>query len=149
MAGFYLSTFWNDYLYGNKELDYNYYLEPFGIELRTSRQDIPFIGMALKSKNGIPEVEKIEFGSPAQKAGISTGDMVIAIAGIRVTAENFNERLRDFAASDAIAVTIFHQDLLRTVEVTLQEPIYNQFELVQIDNASPNQELNLRLWLRI
>jgi predicted metalloprotease with PDZ domain len=149
VAGFDLSTFWNDYLYGNKELDYNYYLEPFGIELRTSRHDIPFIGMTLKSKNGIPEVEKIEFGSPAQKAGISTGDMVIAIAGIRVTAESFNERLRDFAAGDAISVTIFHQDLLRTVEVTLQEPICNQFELVQIANASPNQELNLKLWLSI
>jgi predicted metalloprotease with PDZ domain len=107
------------------------------------------MGLSLKSKNGIPEVEKVEFGSPAQKAGISTGDMVIAIAGIRVTAESFNERLRDFAAGDAISVTIFHQDLLHTVEVTLQEPVCNQFELVQIDNASPNQELNLRLWLSI
>jgi predicted metalloprotease with PDZ domain len=149
VAGVDLSTFWNDYLYGNKELDYNYYLEPFGIELRSARQDIPFIGMSLKSKNGIPEVEKVEFGSPAQKAGISTGDMVIAIAGIRVTAENFHDRLQDFTAGTAIAVTIFHQDLLRTVEVTLQEPICNQFELVQVANASANQEINMRLWLSI
>jgi len=147
VAGIDLSTFWNDYLYGTKELDYNYYLEPFGLELRTARQDIPFSGMTLKSKNGLAEVEKVEFGSPAQKAGISTGDMVIAIAGIRVTAENFSDRLRDYAAGDAIAVTIFQQDLLRTVEVTLQEPISNHFELVQITNALPNQELNLRLWL--
>jgi predicted metalloprotease with PDZ domain len=147
VAGVDLSAFWNDYLYGTKELDYNYYLEPFGIELRTSRQDIPFIGMTLKSKNGIAEVEKVEFGSPAQKAGISTGDSVLAIAGIRVTAENFSDRIRDYSAGDAIAVTIFQQDLLRTVQVTLQEPIYNQFELVQLAKASPNQELNLRLWL--
>jgi len=149
VAGVDLSSFWNDYLYGTKELDYNYYLEPFGIELRNSRQDIPFIGMTLKSKNGIAEVEKVEFGSPAQKAGISTGDSVLAIAGIRVTAENFSDRIRDYSAGNAIAVTIFQQDLLRTVEVTLQEPIYNQFELVQIAKASPNQELNLRLWLSI
>ncbi len=149
VAGVDLSTFWNDYLYGNKELDYNYYLEPFGLELRTARQDIPFIGMNLKSKNGIPEIEKVEFGSPAQKAGISTGDIVIAIAGIRITAENFLDRLQDFTAGTAIAVTIFHQDLLRTVEVTLQEPICNQFELVQVANASANQELNMRLWLSI
>lgn len=149
VAGIDLSSFWNDYLYGTKELDYNYYLEPFGIELRNSRQDIPFIGMTLKSKNGIAEVEKVEFGSPAQKAGISTGDSVLAIAGIRVTAENFSDRIRDYSAGDAIAVTIFQQDLLRTVEVTLQEPIYSQFELVQLAKASPNQELNLRLWLSI
>lgn len=149
VAGIDLSSFWNDYLYGTKELDYNYYLEPFGIELRQSRQDLPFIGLTLKTKNGVAEVEKVDFGSPAQKAGISAGDIVLAIAGIRVTAETFTDRLRDFVANQAITVTIFQQDLLRTVEVTLQEPIYNHFELLQINNASPSQELNLRLWLSI
>ena len=147
VAGIDLSTFWNNYLYGTKELDYNYYLEPFGLELRTARQDIPFIGMTLKSKNGIAEIEKVEFGSPAQKAGISAGDMLLAIAGIRVTAETFSDRLRDFAAGDAITLTIFQQDLLKTVEVILQEPITNHFEITQIANASANQELNLRMWL--
>jgi predicted metalloprotease with PDZ domain len=149
VAGVDLSNFWNDYLYGTKELDYNYYLEPFGLELRTSRQDIPFTGMTLKTKNGLAEIEKVEFGSPAQKAGLSTGDMVIAIAGIRVTAENFSDRLRDYVSGETIAVTTFQQDLLQTVEVTLQAPICNHFDLVQITNPSPNQELNLRLWLSI
>ena len=149
VAGVDLSEFWKDYLYGTKELDYNYYLEPFGLELRTARQDIPFIGMTLKAKNGIAEVEKVEFGSPAQKAGIGTGDMLLAIADIRVTAETFSDRLRDFAVGEAIALTIFQQDLLKTVEVILQQPIYNHFELTQSANASANQELNLRLWLNI
>jgi predicted metalloprotease with PDZ domain len=149
VAGVDLSNFWNDYLYGTKELDYNYYLEPFGLELRTSRQDIPFTGMTLKTKNGLAEIEKVEFGSPAQKAGLSTGDIVIAIAGIRVTAENFSDRLRDYVSGETIAVTTFQQDLLQTVEVTLQAPICNHFDLVQITNPSPNQELNLRLWLSI
>ena len=149
VAGVDLTNFWNDYLYGTKELDYNYYLEPFGIELRTAKQDVPFTGLTVKSKNGVAEVEKVEFGSPAQKAGISTGDVLLAIAGIRVTAENFSDRLRDFSSGEVIAMTIFQQDLLKTVEVLLQEPITNHFELVQIPNASPNQELNLRLWLNI
>ncbi len=149
VAGVDLSTFWNDYLYGTKELDYNYYLEPFGLELRTARQNIPFIGMTLKSKNGIAEIEKVEFGSPAQKAGISTGDILLAIAGVRVTTENFSDRLCDFSPSDAITLTIFQQDLLKTVEVILQEPINNYFELVQSSHASASQELNLSLWLSI
>lgn len=149
VAGVDLSDFWNNYLYGTKELDYNYYLEPFGLELRSARQDIPFIGLTLKSKNGIAEVEKVEFGSPAQKAGISTGDSLLAIAGVRVTAENFNERLKDFVVGEAIALTIFHQDLLKTVEVVLQEPIYTHFDIVQLPNASPSQETNLKLWLSI
>lgn len=149
VAGVDLTNFWKDYLYGTKELDYNYYLEPFGLELRQAHQDIPFIGLHLKSKNGVAEIEKVEFGSPAQKAGISTGDILLAIAGIRITAENFNERLKDFRSGEAIALTIFQQDLLKTVEVILQEPVYTHFELVQISKALPSQETNLKLWLHI
>ena len=149
VAGVDLTNFWKDYLYGTKELDYNYYLEPFGIELRSAYQDIPFVGLTLKSKNGIAEVEKVEFGSPAQKAGISAGDILLAIAGIRVTAENFHERLKDFAVGEAIAMTIFQQDLLKTVEVVLREPIYTHFDLVKISKASAIQEANLKSWLNI
>ncbi len=149
VAGIDLTDFWNNYLYGTKEIDYNYYLDPFGLELRSARQDVPFTGLTLKSKNGLAEVEKVEFGSPAQKAGLSTGDSVLAIAGIRVTADSFNERLKDFAVGDAIALTIFQQDLLKTVEIIVQEPVYTHFELVQIAKASPVQETNLKLWLNI
>ncbi|MFN9856759.1 MAG: PDZ domain-containing protein, partial [Pseudanabaena sp.] len=149
VAGIDLTDFWDNYLYGTKEIDYNYYFDPFGLELRSTRQDVLFTGLTLKSKNSIAEVEKVEFGSPAQKAGISTGDSILAIAGIRITVDSFNERLKDFAVGDVIAVTIFQQDLLKTVEIVLREPVYSHFELVQISNASPVQETNLKLWLNI
>ncbi|MFN6069914.1 MAG: M61 family metallopeptidase [Pseudanabaena sp.] len=149
VAGIDLTDFWDNYLYGTKEIDYNYYFDPFGLELRSTRQDVLFTGLTLKSKNSIAEVEKVEFGSPAQKAGISTGDSILAIAGIRITVDSFNERLKDFAVGDAIKVTIFQQDLLKTVEIVLREPVYSHFELVQISNASPVQETNLKLWLNI
>ncbi len=149
VAGVDLSSFWNDYLYGTKELDYQYYLEPFGLELRSAIQDVPFTGMSLRAKNGFAEVEKVQFGSPAQQAGISAGDSLLAIADIRVTADSFSERLRDFAIGDSVPMTLFQQDLLKTVQVKLQEPVASQFELVQVANASPSQELNLKVWLNI
>lgn len=149
VSGVDLSGFWQDYLYGKRELDYNYYLEPFGLELRSSRTNVPFTGLTLKSKNGLAEVEKVEFGSPAQKAGISTGDLILAIADIRVNADNFNERLQDFETGTTIPIAIFQQDLLRHVQMTLQEPIATHFEVVQISQASPSQEMNLQLWLNI
>ncbi len=110
---------------------------------------MPFTGLTLRSKNGMAEVEKVEFGSPAQKAGISTGDVILAIADIRVTADNFNERLQDFEIGTTIPVAIFQQDLLRHVQMTLQEPIASHFEVVQVNQASPSQEMNLQLWLNI
>ena len=149
VAGVDLSNFWNDYLYGTKELDYQYYLEPFGLELRSTIQDVPFTGMSLRSKNGLAEIEKVQFASPAQQAGISAGDVLLAIADIRVTADSFHERLRDFAIGDTVPMTVFQQDLLKTLQVKLREPVATHFELVQVANASPSQELNLKVWLNI
>ena len=149
VAGIDLSGFWHDYLYGKRELNYNYYFEPFGLELRSSRTAVPFTGLTLKPKNGMAEVEKVEFGSPAQKAGISTGDLILAIANIRVTADNFSDRLQDFTIGTTIPVAIFQQDLLRHVQMTLQEPIANHFEVTQVSQASPSQEMNLQLWLNV
>jgi predicted metalloprotease with PDZ domain len=151
VAGCDLTNFWQNYLYGTQELNYNYYLEPFGLEVRAAFSQTPYTGLTLKPKhgiaNGIAEVEKVEFGSPAQKAGISPGDLLLAIAGIRVSADSFAERIQDFAIGETVDFTLFQQDILRTVTVTLQEPIANHFEVVQIERASPQQELNLQLWL--
>jgi predicted metalloprotease with PDZ domain len=58
VAGSDLQSFWQAYLHGTQELDYNFYLEPFGLEVQpSSTQDLPpYTGMTLKHGNGISAV---------------------------------------------------------------------------------------------
>ena len=59
-------------------------------------------------------------GGAAQLAGLSAGDIVIAIDGLRVTASNLEKRLRSYPADAVVAVTAFRRDEIISVQVALQ-----------------------------
>jgi predicted metalloprotease with PDZ domain len=152
VAGSDLRSFFQSYLYGTEELDYNFYLEPFGLEVQPSpTQDLPpYTGMALKPGNGtatIATVRVVEANSPAQLAGVDPGDELLAINDIRVTAENYSDRLKQFTLEESIELTLFKQDQIYKTSLVPQPPVSDRYNLVAITNPSPAQIENLRAWL--
>jgi predicted metalloprotease with PDZ domain len=59
-------------------------------------------------------------GGAAQRAGLSAGDAVIAIDGLRVTSGTLERRLRTYAPDTGIELSAFRRDELMTFRVTLQ-----------------------------
>lgn len=149
VAGMDLRDFFSRYIEGVEELPFDKYLEPFGLHLKVVMEDEPFphLGMTVQAENGKEMIKFVEAGSPGGIAGIDAGDELLGIDGMRVTAENLNERLQDYQANDIIQVTVFHQDELRTVAVTLAEPKPSRYEVVPIENPSNSQKQNLAGWL--
>jgi predicted metalloprotease with PDZ domain len=152
VAGNDLRSFFQAYLYGTEELDYNLYLEPFGLEVQPSpTQDLPpYTGMALKPGNGtgtIATVRVVEANSPAQLAGVDPGDELLAINDIRITAESYSDRLKQFTLGESIELTLFKQDQLYKTSLVPQPPVSDRYNLVAITNPSPAQAENLRAWL--
>ncbi len=148
VAGTDLSGFFQTYIHSTAELDYNFYLEPMGLEVKSSSQNSLFTGISLKSHNGLATVKSVDFGSPAQVAGVDVGDEVLAINQVKVTAENFLDRLQDFQVGSAIALTIFKQDQLQEVNLVLADPISDRYTISQISHPSDSQLHNLESWLR-
>ncbi len=67
-------------------------------------------------------VRAVTEGSGADKAGIEVGDIVIGINGELIESiEEFNEIKEDFQAGDTIKVSIYRDDEIKDVEVTLDE----------------------------
>jgi predicted metalloprotease with PDZ domain len=65
-------------------------------------------------RNVIPE-------SPAWRAGLTYGDEVVAVNGVRVNAASAPRRLADTPVGARATVSFFRQDLLRTAKVTVGE----------------------------
>lgn len=86
-------------------------------------------------------------GSPCQKAGINADDELLAIDGLRVTAEQLNERLKDYRAGDIIQITVFHLDELRTLAVPLATPQTIRYEIIRVENPSNSQKQNFSAWV--
>jgi predicted metalloprotease with PDZ domain len=144
-----LNDFFNRYIDGLEDLPFNEYLEPFGLRLKSVFEDepSPYLGMRVIAENGKQLIKFVEANSPAGLAGIDADDELLAIDGLRVSADQLNERLKDYRVGDIIQVTVFHQDELRTLAVKLASPQPSRYEIVRIENPSEIQKQNLTGWL--
>ncbi|MGL6339465.1 MAG: PDZ domain-containing protein, partial [Waterburya sp.] len=131
-----------------EELPFNDYLDSFGLYLKTIEEsDIPYMGIKVQSENNQEVIKFVAAESPAEKGGIDANDQLLAIDGIRVDAQSLNERLKDYQVNDTIQVTVFHQDELKTLTVTLSHPQSSRYEVVIKENLSELQRQNLVGWL--
>lgn len=148
IAGADLTSFWQDYLYGLRELPLEDYLEPFGLTIKPQYEDkAPYFGAKLQAEGGRVKVRFVAVGSPAEQAGLSCEDELLALNGFKIGAETFNQRLQDFQPQDWVKIAYFHQDRLQTVSVRLQAPRPSRYEVAPMPHPSPEQSALLRGWL--
>ena len=143
-----LDNFFTRYIETTEELPFDEYLNPFGLYLKTvEEKDLPYLGIKVQSENNKEVISFVAAQSPAAMAGIDAKDQLLAIDGIRADAKNLNERLKDYQDNDTIQVTVFHQDELKTLAVTLAKPKPSRYEVAVKDNLSDKQKQNLTGWL--
>jgi predicted metalloprotease with PDZ domain len=151
VAGTDLDQFWHRYLDGTDELPFDQFLEPFGLQLKPELDNppVPHLGLTVKAENGRSLVKTVEADSPAEAAGVDSGDELLAIEGLRVSAEQLPERLKDFQPGERLQITVFHQDQLQTHTVILATPRPSRYQIVPIAQPSPGQRQNCENWLGV
>ncbi len=120
------SLFVGDAMGGNRRLPGNMFvpvdlLKPILAEMqqtggtRVSRR--PWVGLTSTEQGGRVQIVRVNKESPAQKAGLEAGDLVLAVDGSKVaTLEEFYKKLWDRARPDAdVALTILQGAELKTV----------------------------------
>ncbi|MCY7323497.1 MAG: peptidase M61, partial [Phormidesmis sp. CAN_BIN36] len=77
------------------------------------------------------------------------GDELLAIDGWRISADQINDRLKDYQPGDAIEIAVFHQDELRVRSITLMVPQPTQYQVLAIEQPSTAQQRNFQGWLGV
>ncbi|BFM39610.1 M61 family metallopeptidase [Synechocystis sp. LKSZ1] len=148
VTGLDLQDFFQRYLHSTEELPFDAYLEPFGLTLKPILEESsPYLGLKVQSENGVNKIKFVARNSPAEKAGISPDDELLALNGLRVSADQLADRLKDYPVEGQIELTIFHQDQLQTVTVRLAPPQPSRYELIPLERPSERQRQNLQGWL--
>lgn len=143
-----LDDFFTRYIETTEELPFDDYLEPFGLYLKTvAESDAPYLGIKAQSKNNQEVIEFVATQSPAALGGIDAKDELLAIDGIKTDAKSLDERLKDYQPDDTIQITVFRNDELKTLSVTLAKPQSNSYKLAIKDDLSPEQQHNLLGWM--
>jgi predicted metalloprotease with PDZ domain len=144
-----LSGFFNCYLHTTEELPLQDYLEPFGLTIESTLAKAPYFGARVAdSDSNRAIVQFVEIGSPAQIAGIDPNDELLALNGDRITAKTFNDQLKDYRSGETIVVTLFHNDELLEISVTLDDPQPTAYRVKPIKSPTASQATNQLTWLR-
>nr|WP_275658916.1 PDZ domain-containing protein [Shewanella sp. Isolate11] len=86
---------------------------------------------------------------PAWNAGIVADDELVAINDLQVSAKGFEERIKDFKPGDTIKVTLFSDQRLKQVSLTLAEKQSGKLTLKAVDKPSKAQKAFFKAWLGI
>jgi predicted metalloprotease with PDZ domain len=136
---------------GTSDPDYEALFTPFGV-ICTRRPDVEAVHFALlgiKVTNTNPEckIEHVFDGSPAQAAGLSANDVLVALGGLRATPANLDTLLSRYATGDVVEILSFRRDELMRFEVKLatRPPIKFSLDINQ-KGARAAQQLR-RGWL--
>ncbi len=120
-----LEAFLDLALHGTEELPWQELLEScgIGVQLRAAEGSIdaggrpgvltgerPWLGVRTQAAEGGVQLSFVQHGGPAEAAGLSAGDLVVALDKLRVSSTNWEKRLWQHAVGDNISVYAFRRD---------------------------------------
>jgi predicted metalloprotease with PDZ domain len=123
VSGVRLKTMFERYVRGTEDLPLAKLYAPFGVKLVDERKSgKPSLDAGVGRDNAGARLSNVHEGGPAHQAGLSAGDVVIALDGLRVTGNpsNLDALLSRYRVGDTVTVHAFRRDELMTFQVTLQ-----------------------------
>ncbi|HEY1997336.1 M61 family metallopeptidase [Paraburkholderia sp.] len=122
-------------------------LEPFGIALAPEPDKNAKPSLGARVRGGADcMLAAVHDGSAAQKAGLSAGDVLIAIDGLRVTGANLDALLSRYLPGAKVEVHAFRRDELRTAQLKLDGPEVMRYTLSVTDKRAAARNWRER-WL--
>jgi predicted metalloprotease with PDZ domain len=154
MAGSSLEDFFNKFVRGKEELNYNAALEAAGLRLDMNAPPVAgaavervSFGADLAEEGERLMVRRVYAGSPAYEQGLNAGDQIVALDNMRVTKDFFNARMAEKRPGDLVNLTIFRFDDLSTLLIKLGERHEGTYRLVSLPNPTPAQKRVYSNWI--
>lgn len=130
VSGLRLKRFFDRYVRGTEDLPLAKLLAPFGISLSDGRQrGKPDLGLRSVRNGSFCKVANVFESGAAHRGGLSAGDVLLALDGVRVTATNLDALLSRYRAGDAVVLHAYRGDVLMVFEVTLASDSAPQWSL--------------------
>ena len=105
-------------------------LKGFGVDLDAEASiQAPGLGIKLAAGEGEVRVANVFDGGPAQRAGLSAGDVLIALDGLRLSPKGLEAQLKRRQVGDRVELHAFRRDELMRFSVELDPPAVDRYVL--------------------
>lgn len=142
-----LDAFFRDYLSGTREIDYDTILGFAGLQLARETIDRPALGfLAVQSFDGPIEVESVERGSNAERAGIARGDILLKMNGEPLSSVP-SEQVSSMKPGQKVSFEMRREDRTFSVEYALGRKQATAYRVEETSGATPEQGRVRQGWL--
>jgi len=128
-SGLNLKRFFAKAVLGTDELPLTRLLAVFGLKLEWAAGETPSLGVKTVNEGNELKLATVYDQETAQLAGLSAGDILLAIDGLRVTSASIEKQLARRQAGDVIKVHAFRRDQLMEFSVRLDPPLNSSARL--------------------
>jgi predicted metalloprotease with PDZ domain len=122
VSGLKLKPLFNRYVRGTDDLPLAKLYAPFGVKLGDERKDTkPSLDVATGRDGGDAKLTQVHEGGAAHRAGLSAGDVLVAVDGLRVSGHpsNLDTLLGRYRVGDTVELHAFRRDELMKFDVKL------------------------------
>ena len=123
VSGLKLKPMFDRYVRGTEDLPLAKLYAPFGVKLADERKNAkPSLDVSIGREGGDCKLSQVHEDGAAHRAGLSAGDLLVAVDGLRVAGNpsNLDGLLSRFKVGDTVTVHAFRRDELMTFDVILQ-----------------------------
>ena len=139
--------FFDDYVYGTKPIEWEMFLAYAGLELKSNDSTVmPVVGLTLSIEGDRVFINSVLQGSSAEDAGLSIGDEIIAIDGLKEEYKTIEKRLKELKADENIKITVFKQNKLKDVVLNLQHRKFGKYKIEKTVNPDAMQKSIFESW---
>jgi predicted metalloprotease with PDZ domain len=142
MAGKSLNEFFERYVRGTEEIDYNAILSGIGLKFSTGETEnkTAYLGANLRQEGDKLNVTNVPKETPAYLHGLNAKDEIVAVDGNRASLTFLNSYLGERKPGDKIKLTIFRFDRMRDIEIVLGGRSKQDFQIKAIENPTEDQK---------
>jgi predicted metalloprotease with PDZ domain len=165
VAGVKLTRFFAQAVHGTEDLPLERLLRTVGVKLTVRPAESPgdrggkaaaksaaalaarvTLGARTKPEGDGVKVLHVLDGGPAQAAGVSAGDVLVAVDGLRVSGDTLEDRLERMRPGQRVRLHLFRRDELLALEVELAAPPADTCVL-EVDPGLKGRARARRAWL--
>ena len=151
VAGSDFHEFYHAVAQSHEPLDYNRYLRQAGLTVEVSLQPASiYLGIEFEQgESNLVRIRRVVANSPAERAKLDVGDLLIAMNDERLTFENFRSRLHSHTIGETIKLTVMRGQRLLTTNIIPVEFQEERWQLNENPRPTPEQVQLKNAWLKI
>lgn len=133
VTGLKCKRFLDRYVRGTEDVPLAKLLAPFGVDYQDALEHAELsLGVRTTRDGNDCKLASVHEHSPAHQAGLSAGDVLVAVDGIRVTAGHLDALLARYRKGDVIEVHAFRRDELMRFNLVLAPDMAPQIKLLPL-----------------